>query len=557
MARRPGRTTAVRDVPEPWSRSCPVCDHDGVPDWTYHPLRPVANAVAGERRTQRAALRFLAALIALPGGARAIPRVFGHAHAPPEWDGRLGAAVPVSVAREAVPVLAVQGASVIEIGPVAAGDVDAVRAAARGRRCRVVARVTDAAVCEALAGSVDEIVLEHRGAARAIDVPDGPAPDPAGGSAWGGEIESGPGRRYVDDPDVAQVVAALRDSNDVILATPALLIAAGPNWFNRVIDAAVETVPPPALRDVPPDPRRWPGWFWGTLVGLGMVAGGLGAALITIGPVLLWYDRDYLGTDVEGLHRINHHLVHFLQHDRITMAGNMIAIGSLYIGLAWGGMRRGRVWARDALLLSGLVGFPTLFYFLGTGFVEPLHVAVAALLFPMFVLAVRERPGPPSWEPVPDGPEPLRLRALLGQLIMIATGIGVIFGGIVISYVGLTDVFVPTDLAFLDTDAATLRAANPKLLPFIAHDRAGFGGALIATGVAITLIGLWGWRRGERWVWWALAGAAFAGSASALIIHFLIHYTAFIHLLPVYIGTALLVSALVLARPFLFGHPRL
>ncbi|GAB2568705.1 hypothetical protein [Nocardia heshunensis] len=495
-----------------------------MPDWTYHPLRPLASSVLGERRAQVGALRFLSMLIGLPNGGVVIKRVFDHAEPPGEWVGRFGAVVPVAVARDAIRVLAVQGATVLEVGPVTADQVEAVRDAARGRECRVVARVADAGVAADLSDAVDEVIV-------------GDAPD----------------RIYLTEPDIAKALTALEDPVATVLATPAVLIESGPNWFNRVIEAATPTAPPaPAMREVPWDPRGWPGWFWGVLVGVGMIAAGLGAGAITLGPVLLWYDRDYLGTDVEGLHGINHHLVHFLQHDRITMAGNMIAIGFLYVGLAWGGIRMGRAWARTAYLLSGLVGFPTLFYFLGIGFVEPLHVAVAVVLFPMFVLAVRERPGPARWRPPREEcPESIRRRALIGQLLIIGTGAGVIVGGIVISTVGLTGVFVPTDLTFLQTDADTLRAANSHLLPFIAHDRAGFGGALIATGVAIMLLGLWGWRQGEAWVWWTLAGAAFSGSAAALTVHLAIHYTAFIHLLPVYFGTALLATALALSRSYL------
>jgi len=48
-----------------------------------------------------------------------------------------------------------------------------------------------------------------------------------------------------------------------------------------------------------------------------------------------------------------------------------------------------------------------------------------------------------------------------------------------------------------------------------------------------------------------LLGATVAGSASALVIHFFIHYTAFIHLLPVYFGSAALAVALILGRPYL------
>ncbi|WP_067548410.1 hypothetical protein [Nocardia crassostreae] len=497
-----------------------------MPDWTYHPLKPVANAVVGELRAQLGALRFLSVLIGLPKGGAVVRRVFDHPEGPPEWAGRFGIAVPVGVARDAVRVMPVQGASIVEIGPVTAEDVEVVREAARGRECRVAARVDDPAVGALLGDAVDEVVVGERA-----------------------------DRIHLSEPDIANAVAALRDPATTVLAEPTVLVAAGPSWFQRVIEAAAVTEPgAPGLWDVGFDPRRWPGWFWGLLVGAGMIVAGLGAGAITLGPVLLWYDRNYLGTDVAGLHAINHHLVHFLQHDRITMAGNMIAIGILYCGLAWGGMRVGRAWARNALLLSGLVGFPTLFYFLVIGFVEPLHTFAAVVLFPMYVLAVRRPLGPPRWRVLPEAAETIRRRALVGQLLIVAMGAGVIFGGIVISTVGLTDVFVPTDLTFLETDAETLRAANDRLLPFIAHDRAGFGGALMSTGVAILLIGLWGWRRGEAWVFWSLLSAGLAGSASALIVHFVIHYTAFIHLLPVYFGAAVIGFALILARPYLIGR---
>ena len=40
--------------------------------------------------------------------------------------------------------------------------------------------------------------------------------------------------------------------------------------------------------------------------------------------------------------------------------------------------------------------------------------------------------------------------------------------------------FVPSDLAYMSTSAQALGSANDRLLSFIAHDRAGFGGALIS-----------------------------------------------------------------------------
>lgn len=444
--------------------SAGVCEHDRVPDWTYHPLSPLAAALLGASRSRRAALRTLAAIAALPGGRALVGFLLGRFR-PPEGI-RVGAVVPVRHARYALKALPALGASVVEVGPVGIDDLPVVLAALKADRGEAIIRTTDQ---EAVTAVPVRIVTAAE-----------------------------PDLVYLDDPRVCSAVEALAVPVVTVMATTDVLVAAGPAWFRRVLEAATPTEAPQRWRDVGRDPRRWPSWVWGGLVGLGMIGAGLGAAVITLGPVLLWYDRDYLDLTTQGLDHIDHHLVHFLQHDRLTMAGTMVSIGVLYTGLAWGGIRRGWLWARDAYLISGVVGFPTLFYFLSTGFAEPLHIAVAVVLFPLFLLAVRQSPTIPRWSIRPDGPESLRRRALLGQLLMIATGVGLLAGGAVISIVGMTGVFVPTDLEFLDTDAAHLRSANPHLIPFIAHDRAGFGGALLSAAIAIILLSLWGWRRGPE-----------------------------------------------------------
>jgi hypothetical protein len=120
-----------------------------VPDWTYHPLRPVAAAVLGERRTQVLALRFLSVLIRRAGGRRWIPFVFDHPALPPDWTGRFGATVPPWIARDAVTVLAVQGASVVEVNRVSSADREGVRRAAQNRRGRVTVVADDSAARDA------------------------------------------------------------------------------------------------------------------------------------------------------------------------------------------------------------------------------------------------------------------------------------------------------------------------------------------------------------------------------------------------------------------------
>lgn len=492
-----------------------------MPDWTYHPLRGLAAGLLGTRRSQRAALRVTAAVGSLPGGGHLIARMLGHRHPPAHLAGsvagvavrtRLGAVVPPSVARDAMRALPLVGAGMILVTPVGLADVPVVREAAVGRRVPLIVGAVEPGVAAALAEAVDAIITS--------DVV------------------------YVTSPLVAPAAEALADPSAAVLAAPSVLVDAGPGWFARVTEAATPTEAP--SREVGRDPRRWPAWWWGLLVGLGMIVAGFGAAAITLGPVLLWYDRDFLGMNLDQLHAVNHHLVHFLQHDRITMAGTMIAIGVLYAGLAVGGIRRGWPWAREVYLASGWIGFASLLYFLGFGFVEPLHTAVTVLLFPMFALAIRRTPHRPQWTLRPEGSERQRRKALAGQLLMVCTGVGLFIGGAVVSFVGLTDVFVASDLEFLG--AGDL---SPRLMSFIAHDRAGFGGALMSAAVAITLLSAWGWRRGESWVWWSLALAAVFGFLPAVVVHGVIHYTDFGHLAPVFVGMGLTTAALTLARPYL------
>jgi hypothetical protein len=156
-----------------------------------------------------------------------------------------------------------------------------------------------------------------------------------------------------------------------------------------------------------------------------------------------------------------------------------------------------------------------------------------------------------------DGAEEERGRALIGQLLMVLVGTGLIVGGLLISYVGLTSVFVPSDLSYMSTTAQALASANHRLLSFIAHDRAGFGGALISAGVAVLLVSAWGWARGQAWVWWTLAGGAIAGFGAALAVHFGVGYVDFWHVAPIYAGIVVTTIGLGLSWPFLVAPSRM
>ncbi|MGZ5476207.1 MAG: hypothetical protein ACXW29_07625, partial [Thermoanaerobaculia bacterium] len=114
-----------------------------------------------------------------------------------------------------------------------------------------------------------------------------------------------------------------------------------------------------------------------------------------------------------------------------------------------------------------------------------------------------------------------------------------------ITTVGMTTVFVPQDLEFMNVSAAELRQMNAHLVPLIAHDRAGFGGALASCGVAMFLSVLYGKR--SRSLRQALAIAGAVGFATAIGIHPLIGYTSLSHLGPAVAGAPFFSAGMVLS----------
>jgi dihydroorotate dehydrogenase len=327
------------------------------------------------------------------------------------------------------------------------------------------------------------------------------------------------------------------------------LVYAGPGLPKRVNEAIIHE----KIRLSPPSesPSFWKHWGWMCLLGIGMIAGGIIAWIIAASSVLLPYDESFLGMSRSELEQIKEHLLHFMSHDRITLAGTMISIGILYYQLAKHGLRHGLHWARTAVLMSGIVGFPSFFLYLGYGFFDPVHAMAAAILFPMFLLAMRRNPDRPSLNPVNTRNSREWRLAMWGQLCFITLGIALSIGGVVIAGVGVTHVFVPQDLTFMEVTPEQLELANPRLIPLIAHDRAGFGGALFSDAVMLLVLALWGLQQGERWLWWTLLAGGSPGFIAGLSVHYHIGYTDFIHLLPAYLAFALYCTGLILLYPYL------
>lgn len=330
------------------------------------------------------------------------------------------------------------------------------------------------------------------------------------------------------------------------------LIYTGPGLPKRINDSLLfETTCNAAPIETQSRPSEHT-WFWTTLMGSGMFVGGLLALAIAATKVVLPYDEAFLGMSLPDLKAINPNLVAFMAHDRVTLAGVMLAIGLLYVGLSVFGMRRGLHWARQSVLISAFTGFASFFLFLGFGYLDTFHAFVTASLLQLLLLGVHARLGvyTPEFRPDSRGDRSWRM-SLWGQLLLVIHGFALLAAGAAISIIGVTQVFVHADLEFLETTAEALAYANSRLVPLVAHDRATLGGMLLASGWVFLLPALWGYRRGSPWLWWSLLIGGSIAYTAAIAVHYAVGYLSFKHLLPAFGGFALLLIGLLLSYPFL------
>jgi dihydroorotate dehydrogenase len=293
-------------------------------------------------------------------------------------------------------------------------------------------------------------------------------------------------------------------------------------------------------------------WFWTFLMGAGMLLGSVMALVIAATHVVLPYDETFVGMTRDELHNINPRLLAFMAHDRVSLAGTMVAIGVMYIGLSLFGIRRGQHWAQLSVFVSAFVGFASFFLFLGFEYFDNFHAFVTLALLQLLLLGVHAKLGThvPSVAPPMQG-DAAWYRSLWGQLLLIVHACGLLGAGLMISSIGVTHVFVHEDLDFMQTTAEKLIAANARLVPLVAHDRATFGGMLLASGWVFLLPALWGFRNGSAWLWRTMLIAGAAAYLAAIGVHFAVGYTNIVHLLPAFSGLVVFSVGMGLSYAFL------
>jgi hypothetical protein len=280
-----------------------------------------------------------------------------------------------------------------------------------------------------------------------------------------------------------------------------------------------------------------------SFTGLALVLSGVFALFLSATGHFLPHDEQFLGMTARQLCSLHGcRIVHFMYHDRASFGGSIIAIGTLYLWLSLFPLRSGEAWAWWTLLLSGAAGFASFLAYLGYGYLDTWHGAATLALLPCFaggmILSYRTvvhsprhartllRPGVTGvrWKS-PYG---------IGRLCLLATALVLVAAGTTILTVGMTRVFVPTDLTFMGVQPADLRAINPRLIPLIAHDRAGFGGGLCSAGITVFFC-IW-CGRPSRSLWQALAVSGTFGFVTAIAVHPLIGYNDATHVGPAVAG---------------------
>jgi hypothetical protein len=279
-----------------------------------------------------------------------------------------------------------------------------------------------------------------------------------------------------------------------------------------------------------------------SLTAVALLLSGAFAIFLSFRREFLPHDVSYLGMSAAELCQFAEcRVVRFMFHDRVAFGGTLIATAVLYFWLAAFPLREGAAWAWWTFVASGTLGFLSFLAYLGYGYLDIWHGTATLALLPTFTagLVYSRRLATASVTPWirTDEMKSADWRLRLGRWGLLVTGVGIALAGLVILYLGSTEVFVAEDLGFIGVTRETLDGVNPRLVPLIAHDRAGFGGGLTTVGVLLIVCAVY--SRPGRAFHEAVTCAGVAGFGCAIGTHYVEGYVNPIHLAPALAGAAL------------------
>jgi hypothetical protein len=303
------------------------------------------------------------------------------------------------------------------------------------------------------------------------------------------------------------------------------------------------------------------GRFLLVFTGIILVLSGLFVIVQSVTGHFLPHDISFLGLDALELSTFyNGTITRFMFHDRISFGGSIMAVGFLYMWLAEFPLQNKEAWSWYLFLFSGLIGFGSFLTYLGYGYLDTWHGAATLLLLPFFVTGLIK-----SYELIkPDArirdvfvlKEKINFKTQfgIGKLFLLFSAFGIFSAGLTIMIVGMTRIFVPQDLEYMNITICAVNEINSNLKPLIAHDRAAFGGGLATIGLLYFFI----IRRADPTInlWQIIAVSMATGFSAAIGVHFFIGYTSITHLLPAYFGAVTSLVGLLLTYKGMRSNPK-
>jgi hypothetical protein len=304
------------------------------------------------------------------------------------------------------------------------------------------------------------------------------------------------------------------------------------------------------------------GRFLLIFTGLILLLSGMFVLVQSITGHFLPHDVAYLGLDADQLSKFNDgKITSFMFHDRISFGGSIIAVGLLYMWLVEFPLKNNEAWAWYLFLFSGIIGFGSFLTYLGYGYLDSWHGAATLLLLPFFITGlVRSYSLIKHKAQIKDlfamnGKIEWRTTFGLGRIFLLFSSLGVLAAGLTIMVVGMTTVFVPQDLDYMQITVCGIEKINSNLKPLIAHDRAAFGGGLATIGLLYFFI----IRKANPTInlWQIISLSMTIGFSSAIGVHYFVGYTSITHLLPAYFGASTSAIGLLLTYQQMCATPRL
>ncbi len=290
------------------------------------------------------------------------------------------------------------------------------------------------------------------------------------------------------------------------------------------------------------------------LTALALVFAGGGALFLACTGDFLPHDIAFLGMQPSTLCALNEcRIVHFMIHDRASFGAVLISLGTLYAWVALFPLKDGETWAWWLVVVSFISGFGSFLSYLGYGYLDTWHGWSTLLLVPVALgSVVMTRSLCKSNLSLEPGWSPSRWlsREGTGRIVWLMSSLGLVGAGATIMVIGMTEVFVPSDLTFIGYKREDLMSINPRLIPLIAHDRAGFGGGVLTTG--LLLLGVIWKAKPSIHVWQAVVTAAATGFSVGVGVHYPIGYVDAFHLLPAWMGAAGFVIGALLSKKMYF-----